>query len=209
MASRKRRTAARPRLTKHDVIAAALRLLDSDGIEALSMRRLAAELGIEAMSLYSHVDSKDALLTSVLDLAIEELPVPSPADGDWKDWVRAWMQGARQVFSNHPNLFHVIRSGTALGPGVLGKIDALMARLHAAGFDSPAQLRIWHLLRAYLFGTLTEETISSSRMSLGDLMACCPHLVPVLTTQHCCDSGLLFGEGLEVILAGITTARRA
>ena len=208
MPLRRKKAPSRVRLTRERVIATALRLLDSEGIEALSMRRLARELGVEAMSLYSHVDSKQTLLAGVLDLALEGFSMPAERDGDWQSWIREWMRAARKIFADHPNLCQAVRSGAPLGPRVLQMIDALLAKLQAAGLDGKMQLRVWHLLRAYLFGAVAQETINPTNMPLTDLMACCPHLVPVLTTQHCCDFERLFEEGLEVILAGTAALGR-
>lgn len=194
----------RRRLTRERVLEVALRVADAEGIEALSMRRLAAELGVEAMSLYNHVSSKADLLSAVLDRAIADFELPAAGGaGEWKPWVREWMRCARAVFTRHPHLFRIVLGDTPLGPNTLRMIDALFARLQAAGFDDRAQLRTWEVLRAYLFGTLVQERIQPAEMSPAAFLECCPHLVRVMSLFGCCDPELLFEEGLDTVLAGL------
>ncbi|MDZ4170230.1 MAG: TetR family transcriptional regulator [Coriobacteriia bacterium] len=97
-------------LTKAEILSAALALIDAEGIDALTMRRLAHELGVEAMSLYHHVPNKDALLDGVVELALAaQAPTAPPPSGDWKATVIAAVCGFRRALITHPNVLpHMI-----------------------------------------------------------------------------------------------------
>src|ERR1044072_5427144 len=87
-------------LSKERVLEAAVRLADEGGIEALSMRRLARELGVEAMSLYNHVANKSALVDGAVDLVLEEIELPS--SGEWDEAIRRCAISAHEAFLRHP-----------------------------------------------------------------------------------------------------------
>src|SRR5438094_7026697 len=96
--SRRRTTLSRERIA-----AAAVALIDGEGLDALSMRRLGAELGVEAMSLYRHFPSKAALLEAVVARLLAELPVPAPTTARWQDAFRALARAYRVLLTRHPN----------------------------------------------------------------------------------------------------------
>ena len=91
---------SRTQLTRQRVVAAAVELADSDGTESISMRRLAQELGVEAMSLYTHVRNKDDLLDGMADAVISEIPLVPRAG--WKTSLRQMALAAREVMLRHP-----------------------------------------------------------------------------------------------------------
>src|SRR5205085_11760038 len=99
----------RTQLTRQRVVAAAVELADSDGTESISMRRLAQELGVEAMSLYTHVRNKDDLLDGMADAVIGEIPT-SADTADWKTSLRQLALTARTVVLAHPWAPHTIES---------------------------------------------------------------------------------------------------
>ncbi len=97
-------------LTKPEIFSAALAIIDAEGIDALTMRRLAQDLGVEAMSLYHHVPNKEALLDGVVELALTaQAPVAPPTSGDWQATVTAAVCGFRRALITHPNVLpHMI-----------------------------------------------------------------------------------------------------
>src|SRR5207302_5215762 len=97
--SRRRRTA----LSRERIAAAAVAVIDGEGLDALSMRRLGAELGVEAMSLYRHFPSKAALLEAVVARLVAELPVPAPTTARWQDAFRALALAYRVLLTRQPN----------------------------------------------------------------------------------------------------------
>src|SRR4051812_46474225 len=111
-------TATRSRLSPHQVAAAALELLDRDGLEALSMRRLADKLGVGTMTLYGYFRSKDELLDAVVDAAVAERE-PFSFEGTWQEQIRRLMQGSRRNLGRHPGLVKVRADRPVLQPEAL------------------------------------------------------------------------------------------
>src|SRR5262245_3400144 len=111
-------------------------LADRAGLEAVTMRRLAEELGVEAMSLYHHVPNKDAILDGMVDIVFAEIELPR-MDLDWKTALRRRMTSMRDVLVRHPWALRILESRTSPGPATLAHHDAMLACLRAAGFSIP------------------------------------------------------------------------
>jgi AcrR family transcriptional regulator len=147
----------RPRrpLNKERVLRAALVLADAEGIEALSMRRLAKELGVEAMSLYNHVANKDEILDGIVDLVAGEFDLPSGA-GDWKAAMRRHLISARDVLLRH-------RWATALwmrhggGTARMRNGDWMLRTLREAGFSKDLVYHAFHILESYVQGYTLQQ----------------------------------------------------
>src|SRR5213592_4888148 len=128
-------SAARRRpLTRERVLRAAVRLADKGGIESVSMRRLAKELGVEAMSLYNHVANKDEILAGMLDLVSGEIELPSD-EADWKLAVRRSAISSRDVLLRHRWAASIWMSSHAGGPAHLRRGDWLLRTLREAGLS--------------------------------------------------------------------------
>ena len=126
--------APRAPLTKERVLRAAIELADAGGVEALSMRRLAKELGVEAMSLYNHVANKDAILDGIIDAVVSEIELP-PAGDDWKAAIRQSAISARNVFVRHRWANNLQMSRQSAGPARLRHMDWMLRTLREAGFS--------------------------------------------------------------------------
>lgn len=131
--------AKRP-LTRQRILRAALKLIDRDGLDALTMRRLGAALGVEAMALYRHVGSKEGLLEGVAELLLEELELPDAESAPWQDTWTALAHSYRRLARSHPGAFRLL----ALSPlGIAARFEralAPLAILRDAGFDErPAE----------------------------------------------------------------------
>jgi AcrR family transcriptional regulator len=149
-----------PALTREQIVAEAVVLLDADGIEALSMRRLGAKLGAGATSLYRHVASKDELMELVVDRVYGEIEVPEPADpADWRTAVSGWAHSLRATILRHPWIATALgQAGTAyLGPNIMRMNDSALGVLEAAGFALPEGDRTILLVSAYVVGFSTNE----------------------------------------------------
>jgi AcrR family transcriptional regulator len=142
-------------LSKDRVLSAALALADAEGIEALSMRRLAKELGVEAMSLYNHVANKDEILDAIVDLVAGEFDLPSDT-GDWKSAMRRHLTSARDVLLRH-------RWATALwmrqggGTARLRNGDWMLRTLREAGFSKDLMYHAFHILESYVQGYTLQQ----------------------------------------------------
>jgi AcrR family transcriptional regulator len=205
---------SRPPLTRDAVLLAAVRLADEHGLAALSMRRLAQTLGVEAMSLYNHVRNKDDLLDGIADLVVGEMTPPA-AGGDWKAALRARSVSAHEVLLRHPWATGLIGSRINVGPAMLRYIDATVGCLRAAGFSLPQADRAWNALDSHLYGfTLQElhfplapsEYASAAQQFLPRIPAEeYPHMNAlsrlVIDGKH---TGIAdFGFGLDLILDGL------
>lgn len=145
------RYVSRTKLTKERVLRAALDLADQGGVEALTMRRLAKELGVEAMSLYNHVDCKDAILAGILDLATAEIELPD-ADGDWKAALRRNAISDRDMRLRHRWVSGLSMSQQSGGPAQLRRSDWVLRTLREAGFPPDLTYHAFHVLEAYILG---------------------------------------------------------
>jgi AcrR family transcriptional regulator len=147
---------ARPRqpLSRDRVLETAMRLADENGIESLTMRKLARELGVEAMSLYNHVASKGDLVDAIVDLVIEEIEFPSGSD-DWRAEIRTCALSAHEAY-----LRHSWACSLAIGPTAtrglretrLRYMEWLLARLRTAGFSADLTYHAYHVLDGYILG---------------------------------------------------------
>jgi AcrR family transcriptional regulator len=123
-----------PVLSKERIHATALRIVDTDGLEGLSMRKLAAELGVRAPSLYGHVASKDELLHDVSNDVMARVDTSAFAAGDWQLGLRVWARSYRDALATHPNLVPFLAHGPARREAALKAADAVHGGLVGAGW---------------------------------------------------------------------------
>ena len=137
----------RGELSRERVLAAALRLLEEEGESALSMRRVARQLGTAPMSLYRHVRDKSDLVDGVIARALGEVATSPPEGRDWAERSIAWMRALRVELNQHPSIVPLLRSNHLLLPAVLKPVEVLLAQLWESGFDrSSAARAAWEML---------------------------------------------------------------
>jgi AcrR family transcriptional regulator len=211
-------TPRRSPLTRERVLRAAVRLADKQGLDALSMRRLATTLKVEAMSLYNHVANKDDVLDGMVDLIIGEITLPTPSD-DWKAAMRARATSAHEVMLAHPWAPMLVVSRITVGPNRLRYIDATLGVLRQAGLSWAETDRAWTAMDSYIYGfTLQvqnfpidpEEYASAAASYLPMLPAdTYPYMYElskrVADGSH--DGTHDFAFGLELILDGLDRLR--
>lgn len=144
------------RLNLERILQAAIQLTDQQGIDALSMRKLAQSLQVEAMSLYHHVRNKDVLLDKMVDAIIAEMPLPSP-EHNWQEALRQRMLAAYQILQQHPWATQLIVSRLNIGPAMLRYLDASLQCLYEAGFDYQLADRALNALDSYLYGFALQQ----------------------------------------------------
>ena len=137
-------------LNREHVLRAAVALADEAGIEALSMRRLGQELGVEAMSLYNHVANKDDLLNGITDLVLREIELPS--DVDWKAALRRSAVSAHEVLRRHPWACNLALSPDRVVPVSVRRADWMLRTLREAGFPPEITYHAFHALDAHILG---------------------------------------------------------
>lgn len=128
---------ARPRtplLSAAGIREAALDLIDRDGLAGLSMRKLAARLGVQAASLYSHYPTKDALLTAIAEEVTRDVDVSGFATGDWRHGITVWARSYRHALAAHPNMVPFLAVGPLRRPSGLRQADTIHGGLVAAGW---------------------------------------------------------------------------
>lgn len=207
-------TERRPRLSRARIVEAAVALADREGIEAVSMRRLAQELGSEPMSLYTHVRNKEDLLDAMVDAVIDEFPRVD--GGHWKASLRQTVLAARRVILGHPWMPRVVETQTTPGPGVPRYYDWIIGLLREGGFSVEMTHHALHILGSRVLGftqdlyddsgDLSPEEAAAFAGRIGDTM---PYVAEMaLSATHDgalggCDSDLEFAFSLDFILDGL------
>ena len=138
-------------LTRDRVLARATKIADKGGIGALSMRKLAQELKVEAMSLYNHVQNKEDILAAIVDTVIGEIEVPIIGD-DWRSAMRRRASSAHEVLLRHPWAAMQLMSRINIGPSALRYVDATLGTLREGGFSFVLADHAWNTLDSYIYG---------------------------------------------------------
>src|SRR5579859_3866916 len=209
------------KITREVVLAAALEIIDADGADGLSMRRLARALGRDPMILYRHAPNKAALLDGVAETVLAQLTV-DPADPDWAAQLRAVARHYRALALAHPSVVPLLVTrplATPLAlrpPGTLRPLEDILALLTRAGFSGPDALHIYRALFGFLHGHILDElqelTVSPDetddllrlglhRLPIGDFPLL-RGLAPVLAAY---DGAAELERGLDILLTGLTT----
>jgi AcrR family transcriptional regulator len=152
----------KPRLTRELVLSAALELVDAEGLDALTMRRLGQVLGRDPMSLYRYAENRAALLDGVSELVLNELAI-FPADPDWKAQLRRIAHDLRLLALRHPNVVPLLVTrplSTPLGLRPLGTVrplEQILALLIDAGFAPADALHVYRAYYGFLYGHILNE----------------------------------------------------
>ncbi|GGS39164.1 MULTISPECIES: TetR/AcrR family transcriptional regulator C-terminal domain-containing protein [Actinokineospora] len=218
-------TAERVPLSRARVLGAAVAIADRDGIAALTMRRLAQDLGVEAMSLYHHVANKEALLDGVIEVVMAEIAeaVGEPVVEDWQAAMRARVLTARQVFLRHPWAARVLETRTSISPGVIAYYDGVLAIFRAGGFSYDLAHRALHALGSRALGFSQElfdlsdpAADAEAEAMVQELAEHFPHLAAMVaeiahddpdSALGWCDHQAEFEFGLDLILSGLERLR--
>jgi AcrR family transcriptional regulator len=192
--------ARREQLNRDRVLAAAVALADTEGVEAVSMRGLAQRLGVVPMALYKHVANKDELLDGMIDAVVRE--IEAPVDGlDWRSAVRRRILAARTVLLRHPWARRAMEAKTTPTPTVLAYMDSTVGIFLAGGLSADLVHHVMHALGSRIFGFTQElyETSPSAEVppEVARLMAASfPNIVAVATSRpH--DPGSVVGFGCD------------
>jgi AcrR family transcriptional regulator len=204
-------------LTRERVAAAALELVDREGLDGLSMRRLADSLGVGTMTLYGYFGSKRELLDAVVDAAVSDR-APEPAGDDWRSRLRALLLGARRNLVRHPALVEIRVRQPVLQPEALRFSEAGLRVLREAGFDRREATLAFRLVFSYSFGFAAfspAEAVEEDRAAAAAaIRALPPEEYPELSAASAEAAEAMGGEeaveyGLERILDGLESRLRA
>ena len=209
----------RPPLTRERVLGEALRLVDEEGIEALTMRRLGKRLAVEGMSLYHHVDGKAGLRAGIVELLWEEVERSVEDGDDWKQALRSLATCLRSVAADHPHAFPLLMSTRSFVEPMLRALASGLAVLRAAGFDDDRSARTLNTVVGYACGYAAMEVsllatgVTTKRgadqfdtaVQLAQALPpdTAPELVRVARDCCLCDMDQQFEFGLDALLAGL------
>lgn len=150
MAQRER--GQRAGLTREAILAAALDLADREGLKALSMRRLGAALGVEAMALYHHVAGKEALLDGLVEHVFAQTSARPSSGRDWREWAREYAAELLATLTAHPNVLPLVVSRPAQTPRNHEAVEHAIAELERSGFDPGLALDVVYALNGLVVG---------------------------------------------------------
>jgi AcrR family transcriptional regulator len=206
---------ARLPLTRARILAAAVELADTSGVEAVTMRRLGEELGFEAMSLYRHVTSKSDLFDGMLDLVVAEWRPPDR--GEWRGAIRTSAGSVHNALRRHPWAAQLLMTGSHVPTARLEYMDRLLGTLRENSFDADTAYSVYHLLDGYIFGfalwEIAYNSVPLDAEAATKLMEAIPwERYPHLAEhrdQHMTEGPhrevSAFETGLDLILAGLRT----
>jgi len=209
-----------PALTRERTLEVALAVADSEGIAAVSMRRLARELEVEAASLYHHVTNKDQILDGLVELVAAEIELPERTP-DWRDAIARRARHTRSCLRRHPWAVSLMASRTSPGPATLGLLEAGIRCFRDGGFTVHQAAQAISTVDSYVHGFALQEVnlpfhdeIELAAMTAAIMetfpASDLPHLYQ-LTVEHVLQPGYAYGDqfepGLTAVLDGLAALR--
>ncbi|WP_019631417.1 TetR/AcrR family transcriptional regulator [Actinomadura atramentaria] len=199
---------ARPRtplLNRDRIVAAALALVDAEGLEAVSTRRLAAALGVSGPSLYNHVATKDELIDAVVDAVLGEVDLSMFPDPDWRAALAAWARSYRAALAAHPRIVPALAQSRGHRPNALRLADAVFGGLVSAGWPRREATRVGALMRYFITGSALGSFAASFPADATVYAADYPHLseAHLLAERQQEIDESAFTTGLEALLDGL------
>jgi AcrR family transcriptional regulator len=205
-------------LSRERIIEAAVRVMDRDGLEAVTMRRLGRELGVEAMSLYNHVQDKDAVLRGILARVLGDFELPSGQGLDWIERIREMSRTFRALLLRHPGVIPLLseKSGPITDPRALAPIETALRTLREAGLSEEETIHAYRAVVGFVVGSVALEI--AGFLNPGDEVLAhleeirdaipverFPHVIELLPAMHACDPHVEFERGLDLLLTGLRT----
>lgn len=206
-------------LNRQRVLEAALAVVDREGMDQLTIRRIGEELAVEGMSLYKHVADKDAVLDGIVELLWAELPASPDPDGDWRDALQQLAEGLRAVFRDHPRAAPLLATRNFLNAAALRCYDAYLRVLQGAGFERRAALDAlcavggqamgYSLVELQCAGPDTPIARETELQRLRRVTQSLPGDAPdslielAMELSGTCDLDRCFSIGLSTVIAGL------
>jgi AcrR family transcriptional regulator len=198
-------------VSERRIAEAALELVDAEGVDGLSMRKLAQRVGVAPMSLYTYLPDREAVLEAAAQLLLSEIEVPDP-ELDWRETVRVIMRSVRAVGLRHPKAAPLMNRFPPRTPDALAFVEAAFRSFRRAGIDDESTARCYRALAVYSMGTLDVElggyfgahpaARTEGSLDVPTLERHLPNVAaigPALADQ---DDAAEFEYGLELLLAG-------
>jgi AcrR family transcriptional regulator len=189
-------------ISREQVIVAAMDVVASEGYERLTIRNLAAQLGVAPMSLYRHVRDKDDLLDEVVDRLLAQIWRPSAAPDNWRAWVDEAADKLRHFLVTQPAALHVYLQHPVVSHAAVARMDAMMEILRKAVMDEGAARRAYAALHTYTVGfAALEASRERWRSTEGNADHLAQQLAAYTTPRQ-------FATGLSYVLEGISQPER-
>ncbi|MGH3712747.1 MAG: TetR/AcrR family transcriptional regulator [Micromonosporaceae bacterium] len=213
-----RAAAVRPVLSQDGIVEAALRLLDTEGLDAISMRRVAQELGTGVASLYVHVAHKEQLLQLLLDRIYGEVSVPAPDPARWQEQLKEFARELRGVLRRHRDIAKITFGPMPVGPKFVVVMEDFLALLDAGGVPPKVAAATGDILSLYAQAFALEESASYSEgakqdgQQIRDYLTSLPpqrfpHLLGLVSMMSDDNADERFELGLDLLVRGIVSAR--
>lgn len=210
-----------PKFSREQVQAAALEIVDRDGLGALSMRAVAAALGTGAMTLYNHAGGREDLEVLVVEAVLADVHWRVPPQADWRAEVHAIATAAWRAMRSHPHALPLILTRRSRQPSVIAMAEALLAALAPSGRAGPDLLIAFRAVTAFIMGFCQAELAGPLAVAAGESRALTvqrfrtlpreryPQLVQLADVAFGSDAGEEFRAGLDALLAGLEGPARA
>lgn len=199
----------RERAFRREIVEVGLAICDREGVEALSMRRLAEELRCGTMTLYTYFVDKEAVLAALCDRVLEELELPRP-EKNWRKPIRLLARSFRRTLFRHRSLIAAFVGKRQIGPAALRATNGSLAIFRRGGFSPEGAARAYALLFNYILGSVIVDATRGDdgnkervRQAVGPDLSSYPHLVETGFSWVFADEETLFLEGLEILVEGI------
>ena len=196
-------------LSRRRVLEEAVRFADREGLEALTMRKLGAELGVEAMSLYNHVPNKDALLDGMVEVLLGELEIPL-GNQDWEERIREGYRAFRRLAHEHPHVFPLLVNRPPETMDGVWLVEEFLQTLRDAGFGWKEALHAFRVLSSYTFGYAMAEIRGFALEPEGSRLGAralspeeFPNLSELVPQLERVDHDAEFEFGLDLLLSGL------
>ncbi|HTA08128.1 MAG TPA: TetR/AcrR family transcriptional regulator [Streptosporangiaceae bacterium] len=203
-------------LTRKLIVNAAMELIEQDGVEAVSLQRLASELGCGLVALYNHVPSTSALLDDVADAVMSGIAVTSVPGADWQAQVRAQARAFREIARAHPRCAMVVVSRPPSSAAIVRPAEEALATIRAAGFGRAETVRILRAFVAYILGSLLPDAgVAPDPADDGDVRrarlraAEFPQVTDLGPELSSCDHDADFEFGLDLLIRAIASLQPA
>lgn len=165
------RRGRKPAFSREAITSAAVGLADAEGLEAVTMRRVAAEVGAGVMSLYSYAPDKETLLELMVDHVSGELPTTEPLTGDWRTDLKTIAHQQRALMLRHPWLPAALSARRSLGPNTLAFLERALGALRPTRLDGVAKLDVFSMLTGLVSGHVTYEITQAAAADSPDRAA--------------------------------------
>jgi len=184
-------------LSREDIVEAAVTIVQAGGYEEMSIRSLAADLGVAPMSLYRHIRDKDDLLNEVVGRLLAEVWRPAVSEANWQEWITEAAANLRQFLVTQPAALHVYLTHPVIAPAAIERMDAMMGVLRKTGLDEATARSAYGALHTYTIGFAALEASRAGWVPANQDASSLARQLAAYTTAG------QFMEGLRYLLEGI------